>query len=119
MISTIAGTGARGYSGDGGAATAATFDTPSDVAIAANGTLYIADTGNNVVRRVDAAGVITTVAGDGEPRFAGDGGPAAAASLRRPSAILFDAQGSLWVADTSNHRVRRIARFLDAAPGRR
>jgi len=55
----------------------------------------------------------------GEPRFAGDGGPAAAASLRRPSAVLFDAEGSLWVADTSNHRVRKIHRFLDAAPDRR
>ena len=81
--------------------------------------MYLADTGNNVIRRIDASGVITTVAGDGEPTFAGDGGPATTCSLRRPSALFLDDQGSLWIADTSNHRIRRITRFLDAGPGRR
>ena len=119
-LDTIAGTGGvRGYAGDGAAATAARLDAPYDLRFAPNGDLYVADTGNNVIRRIDSAGIITAVAGDGEPRFAGDGGPAAAASLRRPSAVLFDAEGSLWVADTSNHRVRKIHRFLDAAPDRR
>lgn len=118
-IDTVVGTGERGYAGDGGPATAAQLDTPYDVQFAPNGDLYVADTGNNVVRRVDTTGTIATVAGDGEPRFAGDGGPAATCSLRRPSALFLDPQGSLWIADTSNHRVRRIARFLDAAPGRR
>lgn len=118
-IDTVAGTGARGYGGDGGPATAAQLDTPYDLQFAPNGDLYLADTGNNVVRRIDAAGVITTVVGDGEPAFAGDGGLASTCSLHRPSALFLDPQGSLWIADTSNHRVRRIERFLDAGPGRR
>lgn len=112
-IDTVAGTGERGRGGDGGPATAAQLDTPYDLMFAPDGDLYVADTGNNVIRRIDAAGVITTVAGDGEPRFAGDGGPAASCSLRRPSGLLLDAAGALWIADTSNHRVRRIAAFLD------
>ncbi|MBX3025724.1 hypothetical protein KF840_12525 [bacterium] len=119
VISTIAGTGQRGYSGDGGPATAARLDTPYDIQFAPNGDLYLADTGNNVIRRIDTAGVISTVAGNGEPTFAGDGGPAATCSLRRPSALFLDPEGSLWIADTSNHRIRRISRFLDAVPGRR
>jgi hypothetical protein len=118
-LATIAGTGERGYAGDGGPASAAQLDAPYDLQFAPNGDLYVADTGNNVVRRIAGDGVITTVAGDGEPRFAGDGGPAATCSLRRPSALFLDDTGSLWLADTSNHRVRRITRFLDAAPGRR
>ena len=81
--------------------------------------MYLADTGNNVIRRIDTNGVISTVAGDGEPTFAGDGGPAATCSLRRPSALLLDAQGSLWIADTSNHRIRRIERFLEAVSPQR
>jgi streptogramin lyase len=119
IIETVAGTGERGYGGDGGPAVAAQLDTPYDIQFAPNGDLYLADTGNNVIRRIDTAGIISTVAGNGAPTFAGDGGPATTCSLRRPSALLLDAQGSLWIADTSNHRIRRIARFLDAAPGRR
>lgn len=112
-LSTVAGTGAvRGYSGDGGAASAARLDTPYDLRFAPNGDLYVADLGNNVIRRIDHAGVITTVVGDGQPRFTGDAGPAAAASLKRPSGILFDGQGSLWIADTANQRVRRVSRLL-------
>jgi streptogramin lyase len=114
-IDTVAGTGERGRGGDGGPATAAQLDTPYDLVFAPNGDLYVADTGNNVIRRIDAAGVITTVAGDGEPRFAGDEGPAATCSLRRPSGLLLDAAGSLWIADTSNHRVRRIHGFIESA----
>jgi len=82
-----------------------------------NGDLYVADTNNNVIRRIDAAGTITTVVGDGAPTFAGDGGPASASSLRRPSAVLFDAEGSMWIADTSNQRVRRVWHFLSATEG--
>jgi len=118
-IDTVAGTGERGYSGDGGQAKVAQLDTPYDIAFAPNGDMYLADTGNNVIRRIDTNGVISTVAGDGEPIFAGDGGPAATCSLRRPSALLLDAQGSLWVADTSNHRIRRIERLLDAVSPQR
>jgi hypothetical protein len=116
-IDTFAGTGARGYSGDGRAAVQAQFDTPYDVRFAPNGDLYVADTGNNVIRRIDATGVVSTVVGNATPTFAGDGGPAALASLRRPSAVIFDAGGSMWIADTSNQRVRRVWHFLhDGAP---
>lgn len=114
-IDTVAGTGTRGYAGDGGPAAAAQLDTPYDLVFAPSGDLYLADTGNNVIRRIDSAGTITTVIGDGEPRFAGDGGPAVSASLRRPSALLLDGDGSLWIADTSNHRVRRVHRFVATA----
>lgn len=111
-IDTFAGTGARGYSGDHGPAAQAQFDTPYDVRFAPSGDVYVADTGNNVIRRIDTNGVVTTVVGDGTPTFAGDGGPAADSSLRRPSAVIFDAEGSMWIADTSNQRVRRVWRFL-------
>jgi hypothetical protein len=112
-IDTFAGTGARGYSGDHGPAAQAQFDTPYDVRFAPSGDAYVADTGNNVIRRIDSNGVVTTVVGDGAPAFAGDGGPAADSSLRRPSAVIFDTDGSLWIADTSNQRVRRVWHFLD------
>jgi hypothetical protein len=114
IIETIAGTGARGYSGDGGPARSAQLDTPYDLVFAPNGDLYVADLSNNVIRRIATDGTISTVVGDGEPTFAGDGGPARDASLRRPSALAFDTDGSLWIADTSNHRVRRVWRFLTA-----
>jgi serine/threonine-protein kinase len=111
-ISTVAGTGVRGYSGDNGPATQAQFDTPYDLRFSPNGDLYIADTGNNVIRRVDGAGTITTVVGIGAPDFSGDGGPGQDCELRRPSAVNFDAEGSMWIADTSNQRVRRVWHFL-------
>lgn len=106
-IDTVAGTGARGYAGDGGPAAQARLDSPYDVVFAA-GSAYIADTNNNVIRRVDPSGTITTVVGTGEPRFSGEGMPALAAALRRPSGIIFDSAGSLWISDTSNNRVRRV-----------
>ncbi|MDX2170235.1 MAG: hypothetical protein SF182_24400 [Deltaproteobacteria bacterium] len=114
-IETVAGTGQRGYSGDGGPATAAQFDTPYDLLFAPNGDLYVADTGNNVIRRIDASGVITTVIGDGQATFAGDRGPASACSLKRPSALWLDAAGTLWIADTANQRVRRVWHWLGAS----
>ena len=117
IIDTFAGTGERGYGGDHGPAREAQFDTPYDLRFTSNGDLYVADTNNNVIRRIDAAGTITTVVGDGAPTFAGDGGPASASSLRRPSAVLFDAEGSMWIADTSNQRVRRVWHFLSATEG--
>jgi sugar lactone lactonase YvrE len=114
-IDTVAGSGERGYSGDGGPATTATFNGPYDLRFAPNGDLYVADTGNNVIRRIDGAGIVTTVVGDGEPAFAGDGGPAKTASLRRPSSLFFAPDGALWISDTSNHRVRRVGGFLAAS----
>ncbi len=112
VIRTIVGTGSRGYSGDGGPANEATLDTPYDIRFAPDGDLYIADTGNHVIRRIDASGTIDTVIGTGAPGFAGDGGTSHACVLNRPSAIEFGPDGSLWICDTLNHRVRRIKGFL-------
>ena len=101
--------------GDGGPATEAAFSThPMRVALDAVGHLYVTDAHQNRVRRIDAAtGLITTVAGNGEEGFAGDGGPATAASLAVPHGCRFDRDGNLYIADTHNHRIRRV----DAATG--
>lgn len=111
-VSTLAGTcGASGYDGDGGAAEAARVNRPFGLARGPDRALYIADTFNHVVRRVDPeSGEITTVAGTGEPGFSGDGGPATAARLRQPYNITFDRDGNLYVVDTQNNRIRQIAR---------
>lgn len=113
MISTFAGTGQRGYSGNGGPARDAQLDSPYDLHFVANGDLYVADTGNNVIRRIDADGTISTVVATGARAFSGDGGSALDCEMNRPSAVNFDADGSMWIADTGNHRVRRAWRFLD------
>ncbi|HEY0299802.1 MAG TPA: hypothetical protein VGC36_00600, partial [Rhizomicrobium sp.] len=107
-ISTIAGTGVAGYSGDGGPATEAQLNTPSDVAVAPNGTLYIADTNNNVVRVIRPDGVIETFAGTGTRGFSGDGGAAAAAQLDRPYGVEIAANGDVYIADTHNQRIREV-----------
>lgn len=107
-IETVAGLGAGGYTGDGGPATGATLSSPQDVIVGPDGALWIADSGNNVVRRVGADGVIETVAGDGEYRFAGDGGPAREASFGYPVDLVFDGAGTLYVSDMANGVVRFI-----------
>ena len=109
MISTIAGTGAAGFTGDGGPAKAAALDRPTALALGSGGDLYVADTNNHRIRRI-AAGtqVITTVAGDGIEGFAGDNGPATAASIDSPSGLALDAAGDLYLADTHNGRVREV-----------
>lgn len=112
MISTLAGTGRRGYAGDGGPASQAEFDTPYDLALAPNGDLYVADTANNVIRRIDGDGIVTTVVGNGLPGFYGDGRDAGGCELNRPSSLAFGPDGSMWICDTSNQRVRRIRNFL-------
>ena len=97
------------YGGDGGPATEALLNFPTAVAVDAQGHLYIADTMNHRVRRVDAqTGVITTIAGTGQARFSGDGGPADRAALNEPAALAVDAQGQLYIADQSNNRVRAV-----------
>ena len=110
IISTIAGSDTAGYSGDRGPAVAATLNAPSRLALDSSGNLYISDTGNNVVRRISTSGIITTVAGNGTARFSGDGGPATAASLANPQGLAVDSSGVLYIADSDNHRVRRVGR---------
>jgi sugar lactone lactonase YvrE len=109
-ITTVAGTGVRGYSGDGGPATAAQLRRPGAAAVDGSGRLYIVDYGNNRVRRVDASGRITTIAGNGERGFSGDGGPATAARLNSPSGLALDHSGNLYIADSRNNRVRKVSR---------
>jgi sugar lactone lactonase YvrE len=109
LISTAAGTGSPGFSGDGGPATTAVLDLPTALALDATGNLYLADTGNHRIRRITAATtVISTVAGNGVQAFAGDGGPATAASIDSPSGIALDSAGNLYLADTRNHRIREV-----------
>ena len=108
IITTVAGTGEQGFRGDGGAATHAAISLPRDVALDSDGAIYIADGGNNRIRKVDPNGTITTVAGTGRAEFSGDGGPAHKASLSMPYSITLDREGNLYVVDTGNYRVRRI-----------
>lgn len=105
----MAGTGTAGYSGDGGSATAARLRFPRNAAFGPDGSYYIADDENFVVRRVSSAGVITTVAGTGTAGFSGDGGPATSAQLRRVRDVAVDAAGNLYIADQENHRIRRVS----------
>ena len=105
-IETAAGTGTSGYSGDGGPATAARLNLAYSVAADGLGNLYIADTFNFRIRKVDTAGVITTVAGGGSSL--GDGGAAAAAQLNAPHGAALDGAGNLYIADTGNHRIRKV-----------
>jgi len=107
-ISTIAGNGLYKFAGDGGQASDALLNRPGAAAAGANGDIYIADTWNHRVRRIDPTGAIRTVAGNGQPGFAGDGGPAASASLSAPSHVAVDAAGNLYVADTLNNRIRKV-----------
>jgi hypothetical protein len=107
-ITTVAGTGAPGFSGDGGPAASALLRSPQDLATDASGNLYIADSGNNRVRKVDTAGIITTVAGTGARGFSGDGGPATAARIGFPQGLGLDDAGNLFIADAGNVRVRKV-----------
>ena len=108
-LRVIAGTGRRGYSGDGGPATKADLNEPYEVRFDRAGNMFFVEMQNHLVRRVDAvSGIISTVAGTGNQGFSGDGGPATQAQLRLPHAIDFDPQGRLLIADIGNHRIRRV-----------
>lgn len=111
IITTVAGNGIMGYSGDGGPAASASLSYPAGVFADSIGNLYIADSGNNRIRMVDIFGTITTVAGDGLMGFSGDGGPGISASLNYPSGVFVDIAGNLYIADSSNNRIRRIDAF--------
>ncbi len=108
IIETVAGNGTKGFSGDGGPALEASLERPQDMRVGSDGRLYIADTYNHRIRVVDADGTIRTLAGIGTRGSEGDGGPALQAELNYPHAILFDAEGNLWIADTFNSRVRVV-----------
>ena len=105
----IVGTGKNGFAGDGGAAIDAQIMHPNHLVVDSEGTLYIADSGNNRIRRVTPDGMITTVAGTGESGFAGDGGPALNAEFICPAAIAIDGKHNIYIADFGNHRIRRIS----------
>ena len=110
IITTVAGNGAAGYSGDGGPATGAQLNTPNAVAVDGPGNIYIADTANNVVREVVAAtGIITTVAGNGAEYYAGNGGPATGAQLLNTLGVALDGSGNLYLTDFSN-KARKVAK---------
>src|SRR5206468_3403683 len=103
-----AGNGTRGYSGDNGLANQAQLNLPHRIAIGPDGCLYIADTSNHRIRRVGPDGIITTVAGLGTAGFSGDGGPASQARLNLAEGVAVGPDGTLYIADTSNHRIRRV-----------
>ncbi|MBZ5626001.1 MAG: hypothetical protein LAQ69_46030 [Acidobacteriia bacterium] len=108
-VRVIAGTGETGFSGDGGPAIMAKLNHPSHIALDASGAIYISDSDNVCIRKIDARGYITTIAGIGEVGFSGDGGPAVAARLNRPAGIAIDSVGNIYVADAGNNRVRQIS----------
>jgi DNA-binding CsgD family transcriptional regulator/sugar lactone lactonase YvrE len=108
IITTVAGTGELGSSGDDGQALEAGLSSPAGVAVGFGGRLLVADTGNNRVREISTTGVITTVAGTGDAGYLGDGGPATSAALDSPQGIVVDVEDNLFIADTLNDRIRRV-----------
>ncbi|UCE56101.1 MAG: hypothetical protein JSV31_11845 [Desulfobacterales bacterium] len=108
IITTVAGTATPAYSGDGGSATEASLNHPYDVAVDASGNLYISDSGNQCIRKVDTGGIITTVAGNGNNGYSGDGGFATDAQFKYPLGMAVDLEGNLYIADVNNHRVRKV-----------
>ena len=108
-IATIAGTGESGFSGDGGLAVDAQLRGPNGLLVDLAGNVYISDSGNRRVRKVDSSGMIETIAGPGEPGILGDGGPATEARLGYPRGLALDASGSLFIADTGNNSVRKVS----------
>ena len=108
-ITTIAGTGQVGFTGDGGPALEATFNKPHELCFDTVGDLYIVDMVNHAVRKIDMkTGIITTIAGTGEPGYGGDGGPAVKAQFKQPHSIQFGPEGDLYICDIGNHVIRKI-----------
>ncbi len=108
VISTYAGTGTAGFSGDGGAATSAMIAGAPGLSYDASGNLYLADQGNHRIRKISSSGIITTIAGNGTPGYSGDGGNATAASLYSPSGVYADGGGNVYIADYNNNCIRKI-----------
>ena len=109
LITTFAGNGTQGYSGDNGPATSAELDVPGRMTLDSAGNLYFADIYNNCVRKVSRAGTITTFAGNGTKGYSGDGGPATAAQLNGPGGLAADAAGNVYIADSLNSRIRMVS----------
>jgi len=121
-IHTIAGTGGLGYSGDGGPATAATFNGIAGLAVNKLGYLYLSDQFNNVIRNISPSGIVNTIAGDGLNGFSGDGGPAILAELDEPWGIAVNSESNIFIADMNNHVIRELSaptsiETLNASPG--
>jgi sugar lactone lactonase YvrE len=108
IITTVAGTGAAGYGGDGGPAVQAMFDRPRGIAVDQRGDIYVADSENDRVRRINPAGIVTTIAGTGVAGFSGDGGPARDAEFHNPRGLTLDRRDRLIIADTFNNRIRQV-----------
>lgn len=111
IITTVAGTGLGGFSGDGGQATAAQISFPTDVKFDKKGNFYIADESTERVRKVNTSGIINTIAGNGTANFSGDGGPATAAELYSPTGVAIDKIGKVYIGDQNNNRIRVVDTF--------
>jgi sugar lactone lactonase YvrE len=109
IVTTVAGNDQYGYSGDGGSAILASFNYVDGIAVGPDGSLYLSDSNNQRVRRISTDGTVTTVAGNGQGGFSGDGGPANQATLKYPSGLALASDGSLYIADSNNNRIRRVA----------
>jgi sugar lactone lactonase YvrE len=118
-ITTVVGNGELGFSGDGGPANSARIHFPTGVLVDGAGNLFISDAGNNRIRKVSATGVISTIAGTGTAGFGGDFGPATSAQLHRPTDVALDRAGNLFIADSSNNRIRKVSVDLTGSPGDR
>src|SRR5216684_4095607 len=108
IITTVAGTGATTFFGDGGLAISAALNHPRGMAVDASGNIFVADLDNSRVRMISPTGTITTVAGIGLAGFSGDGGAATGAMLNQPQAVAIDAAGNLIIGDTQNRRIRKV-----------
>src|SRR5262249_41211808 len=108
-ITTMAGSGTAAFTGDGGQAVSAAFNNPRGIAVDTQGNVYVADKLNHRIRRVSLDGTVITVAGSGTPGFSGDGGSPISAQLNQPEDVWVDAAGTLYIADSSNHRIRKVA----------
>jgi DNA-binding beta-propeller fold protein YncE len=111
IIQTVAGTGARGYAGDGHDARHAVFNAPKEMAVDPAGNIFVVDTENHAIRLIDAnSWIVYTIAGNGTSGPGGDGGPAISAGLARPHGIVIAPDGAAYIGDSENHRVRRLVR---------